>query len=188
MIVDVDAPNRRVPDLLAVAPFDPESRATGLSTVRSTIQLYLVFEKPPLLLPISITVALADEVNTTEPFPTLSKTALSTSETTSAALILQFREVDEQCVGSLSVAGPLVRMQEERFLSELPEQFMHAASKIELSLRSVAGRSCSTIPHACRDILTFHVVYMTRTRKGGSTASRNTAMIMRMFFVERFRR
>lgn len=44
--------------------------------------------------------------------------------------------VDEKhCVGALSVAAPLVRMQEERFTSELPEKLKHTASEIELSLR-----------------------------------------------------
>lgn len=125
-----------------IVVYGPSHRGPLRSGVKShgpingevNVQLYLVCEKSPLLLPISIAVALADEVNTTEPFPTLSKTALSTSETTSEALRLQFREVYEQCVGTLSVAGPLVRMQEERFLSELSEQFIHTASEIELSL------------------------------------------------------
>lgn len=43
--------------------------------------------------------------------------------------------VNGRCVGALSVAGPLVRMQEERFTSELPDELIHAASEIELSLR-----------------------------------------------------
>lgn len=41
----------------------------------------------------------------------------------------------EHYTGALSVAGPLVRMQEERMTSQLPEKLTHTASEIELSLR-----------------------------------------------------
>jgi len=41
----------------------------------------------------------------------------------------------ERCLGALSVSGPVVRMQEERFTSELPDQVIQKASEIELNLR-----------------------------------------------------
>jgi len=42
---------------------------------------------------------------------------------------------DKYCLGSVSVSGPVVRFQNERFTSELPEQVMQTASEIELNLR-----------------------------------------------------
>lgn len=41
----------------------------------------------------------------------------------------------ENCLGALSVSGPVVRMDEERLTSELPERVMQKASEIELNLR-----------------------------------------------------
>lgn len=41
----------------------------------------------------------------------------------------------EQCLGALSVSGPVVRMGEDRFTSELPKRVMQKASEIELNLR-----------------------------------------------------
>lgn len=41
----------------------------------------------------------------------------------------------ERCIGSLSISGPVVRMQGERFNSQLPEQLLQITSEIELGFR-----------------------------------------------------